>query len=83
MKITRNIFPRIFQIFEFLREKFIFLGKMIFLHRKYERTKEVIAGCLKNEEILKARESEITQKYNHSLERFKALQEHADGKLQQ
>ena len=51
--------------------------------RKYERTKEVIAGCLKNEEILKARENEITGKYNHAVERFKALQEHADEKLQQ
>merc|ERR1712029_720845 len=53
------------------------------VHRKYERTKEVIAGCLKNEEILKARESEVTQKYNHSLEQFKKLEEHASGKLQQ
>merc|ERR1712029_994341 len=53
------------------------------VHRKYERTKEVIAGCLKNEKILKARESEVTQKYNHSLEQFKKLEEHASGKLQQ
>ena len=43
----------------------------------------MIAGCLKNEEILKARENEITGKYNHAVERYKALQEHADEKLQQ
>ena len=59
---------------------YIFLQRK---YRKYERTKEVIAGCLKNEEILKARESEVTQKYNHSLEQFKKLEEHASGKLQQ
>ena len=49
--------------------------------RKYERTKEVIAGFKKNEDSLKARVAEDSAKLKKSEQRFEALKTHAEEKL--
>jgi len=51
------------------------------VHRKYERTKEVIAGFKKNEDSLKARVSEDAAKLKKSEQRYEALRSHAEGKI--
>merc|ERR1712113_1227972 len=51
------------------------------LHRKYERTKEVIAGFKSNEDVLKASLEDLTSKYKKGEERYEMLKEHAETKL--
>merc|ERR1711997_1182626 len=51
------------------------------VHRKYERTKEVIAGFKKNEDSLKARVAEDSAKLKKAEHRFEALRSHAEGKI--
>ena len=53
------------------------------LHRKYERTKEVIAGFKSNEDILKASLEDLTSKYKKEEERFEVLRSHAELKLEE
>ena len=54
---------------------------MYILSRKYERTKEVIAGFKKNEDNLKSRVAEDATKLKKSEQRFEALRTHAEEKL--
>merc|ERR1711971_488113 len=51
------------------------------VHRKYERTKEVIAGFKKNEDNLKSRVAEDATKLKKSEQRYEALRSHAEGKI--
>merc|ERR1712141_753030 len=51
------------------------------VHRKYERTKEIISGFKKNEDDLKGLVSELANKCNKSEERFETLKSHAEDKL--
>merc|ERR1712083_766021 len=51
------------------------------VHRKYERTKEVIAGFKKNEDSLKSRVAEDATKLKKAEQRFEALKSHAEGKI--
>ena len=53
------------------------------LHRKYERTKEVIAGFKSNEDVLKNSLEELTNKYKKEEERFEVLKTHAETKLEE
>ena len=48
------------------------------LHRKYERTKEVIAGFKSNEDVLKSSLDDLTNKYQREEERFEVLKTHAE-----
>ena len=48
------------------------------LHRKYERTKEVIAGFKSNEDVLKSSLDDLTNKYQKEEERFEVLKTHAE-----
>merc|ERR1719471_836252 len=47
------------------------------LHRKYERTKEVIAGFKSNEDVLKRTVEDLTIRYKKGEERYEMLKEHA------
>ena len=67
------------------------------LHRKYERTKEVVAGFKSNEDILKRTVEDLTvrlvdspkgslnqnlfARYKKGEERYEMLKEHAETKL--
>merc|ERR1719499_16177 len=51
------------------------------LHRKYERTKEVVAGVKSNEDILKRTVEDLTVRYKKGEERYEMLKEHAETKL--
>ena len=53
------------------------------LHRKYERTKEEIAGFKSNEDVLKASLEDLTSKYKKEEERFEVLRSHAELKLEE
>lgn len=53
------------------------------LHRKYERTKEVISGFKSNEDVLKRSLSELTTKYKKEEERYEVLRTHAETKLEE
>ena len=53
------------------------------LHRKYERTKEVIAGFKDNEDVLKSALNELTNKYQKEEERFEVLKVHAETRLEE
>merc|ERR1712113_445294 len=53
------------------------------LRRKYERTKEVIAGFKSNEDVLKASLEDLTSKYKKEEERFEVLRSHAELKLEE
>ena len=53
------------------------------LHRKYERTKEVIAGFKSNEDLLKSSLAELTSKYQKEEERFEVLKVHAETRLEE
>jgi len=51
------------------------------LHRKYERTKEVIAGFKSNEDALKSSLEDLSTKYRREEERYEVLRTHAEQKL--
>merc|ERR1712079_30299 len=53
------------------------------LHRKYERTKEVIAGFKSNEDVLKASLEDVTSKYRKEEDRYEVLRSHAETKLEE
>merc|ERR1712111_234322 len=53
------------------------------LHRKYERTKEVIAGFKSNEDVLKASLEDLTSKYRKEEDRYEVLRSHAELKLEE
>merc|ERR1712079_156331 len=53
------------------------------LHRKYERTKEVIAGFESNEDVLKASLEDLSSKYRKEEERYEVLRSHAEMKLEE
>ena len=53
------------------------------LHRKYERTKEVIAGFKSNEDVLKSSLDDLTNKYQREEERFEVLKTHAESRLEE
>ena len=53
------------------------------LHRKYERTKEVIAGFKSNEDVLKSSLADLTNKYQKEEERFEVLKVHAETRLEE
>ena len=53
------------------------------LHRKYERTKEVIAGFKSNEDVLKASLEDLTTKYRKEEDRYEVLRSHAETKLEE
>merc|ERR1719410_3101236 len=53
------------------------------LHRKYERTKEVIAGFKSNEDVLKSSLADLTNKYQKEEERFEVLKIHAETRLEE
>ena len=53
------------------------------LHRKYERTKEVIAGFKSNEDVLKSSLDDLTNKYQKEEERFEVLKTHAESRLEE
>jgi Transforming acidic coiled-coil-containing protein (TACC), C-terminal len=54
---------------------------IVFLFRRYERTKEVIGGFKQNEDMLKSSLELVTNKYRHAEERFEHLRAHAESKL--
>jgi len=51
------------------------------LHRKYERTKEVVAGFKTNEDILKRTVEDLTSRYKKGEEKYEMLKDHAEMKL--
>merc|ERR1712142_607248 len=51
------------------------------LHRKYERTKEVVAGFKANEDTLKSTVEDLSSRYKKGEERYEVLKEHAETKL--
>merc|ERR1712029_842449 len=51
------------------------------LHRKYERTKEVMGGFKSNEDVLKRTVEDLTIRYKKGEERYEMLKEHAETKL--
>merc|ERR1712126_497083 len=51
------------------------------VHRKYERTKEIIGEFKRNEDLLKAQVKEVSEKLQKSEERYELLKTHAEGKL--
>merc|ERR1719300_1525120 len=51
------------------------------LHRKYERTKEVVAGFKSNEDTLKKTVEDLSQRYKKGEERYELLKTHAETKL--
>merc|ERR1712142_1160710 len=51
------------------------------LHRKYERTKEVVAGFKANEDTLKSTVEDLSSRYKKGEERYEMLKEHAETKL--
>ena len=53
------------------------------LHKKYERTKEVINAFKCNEDILKTTVSSLCNKYKKGEERYDLLKTHAETKLEE
>merc|ERR1711997_1009143 len=51
------------------------------VHRKYERTKEIIGEFKRNEDALKAQVREVSEKLQKSEDRFELLKSHAEEKL--
>merc|ERR1712127_722806 len=51
------------------------------LHRKYERTKEVVAGFKQNEDVLKRTVEDLTTRYRKGEDRYQLLKDHAEMKL--
>eukprot|EP00092_Neocalanus_flemingeri_P000503 GFUD01000534.1.p1 GENE.GFUD01000534.1~~GFUD01000534.1.p1 ORF type:complete len:772 (-),score=285.04 GFUD01000534.1:166-2481(-) len=51
------------------------------LHRKYERTKEVVAGFKTNEDVLKATVEDLSRRYKKGEDRYELLKSHAETKL--
>lgn len=51
------------------------------VHRKYERTKEVISDFKRNEDSLKAIVEDTEAKLKKSEDRFELLKSHAESKL--
>merc|ERR1719300_401984 len=51
------------------------------LHRKYERTKEVVAGFKTNEDVLKSTVEDLSNRYKKGEERYELLKTHAETKL--
>jgi len=51
------------------------------LHRKYERTKEVVAGFKSNEDVLKRTVEELSTRCKKGEERYEMLKDHAEMKL--
>lgn len=51
------------------------------LHRKYERTKEVVGGFKTNEDVLKATVEDLSKRYKKGEERYELLKTHAETKL--
>merc|ERR1739842_105719 len=51
------------------------------LHRKYERTKEVVAGFKNNEDVLKSTVEDLSNRYKKGEERYELLKTHAETKL--
>ncbi|XP_059083460.1 transforming acidic coiled-coil-containing protein 3-like isoform X1 [Tigriopus californicus] len=51
------------------------------VHRKYERTKEVISGFKQNEDSLKSKVSDLGAKLKRSEDRYDLLRNHAESKL--
>merc|ERR1719187_457976 len=52
------------------------------LHRKYERTKEVITGFKDNEDMLKTSVEDYNKRFRKTEERYELLKTHAETKLQ-
>lgn len=53
------------------------------VHRKYERTKQVVEGFKKNEEQLKAYIEEYRNKLTRQDQKYQLLKEHAEEKLEE
>jgi len=53
------------------------------VHRKYERTKQVVEGFKKNEEQLKAYIEEYKNKLKRQDQKYQLLKEHAEEKLEE
>lgn len=53
------------------------------VHRKYERTKQVVEGFKKNEEQLKAYIEEYKNKLSRQDQKYQLLKEHAEEKLEE
>lgn len=53
------------------------------VHRKYERTKQVVEGFKKNEEQLKAYIEEYKNKLTRQDQKYQLLKEHAEEKLEE
>jgi len=51
------------------------------LHKKYERTKEVIGGFKSNEDVLKTTVSGLCSRFKKGEERYELLKTHAETKL--
>ena len=53
------------------------------VHRKYERTKQVVEGFKKNEEQLKAYVEEGQSKLSKQDQKYQMLKDHAEEKLEE
>ena len=53
------------------------------VHRKYERTKQVVEGFKNNEEQLKAYIEEYKNKLSRQDQKYQLLKEHAEEKLEE
>jgi chromosome segregation ATPase len=53
------------------------------VHRKYERTKDVISGFVSNEATLKRQAEDLRDRVHKGEERFEILKTHAESKLTQ
>ena len=53
------------------------------VHRKYERTKQVVEGFKKNEEQLKAYVEENQSKLSKQDQKYQMLKDHAEEKLEE
>ena len=53
------------------------------VHRKYERTKQVVEGFKKNEEQLKAYVEEFRSKLSKQDQKYQMLKDHAEEKLEE
>ena len=53
------------------------------VHRKYERTKQVVEGFKKNEEQLKAYVEEYQSKLSKQDQKYQMLKDHAEEKLEE
>ena len=53
------------------------------VHRKYERTKQVVEGFKNNQEQLKAYIEEYKNKLSRQDQKYQLLKEHAEEKLEE